>query len=351
MLLPVMTGILVYAVFAFLLLFRIKAHPFCAEPAFFSGFNRLRGLFALEIVVGHVVRYENSLLYPLGKFMIISVAFFFFVSAYGMARSFHRKQNYLTHFLFPKCAYLLLLAAIAYAHSLLVRLLAGEPIDPGRILGGFFVSTNWYIWELLFFYILFYLVYRFLPRYRVIVILAVTAAGTVLCYSSGLAQGYYSSSLAFPVGLLFCERFDAVTGFLKTVPGKIMTFLLTCAGLSSLAFGPDSVIGMVVLRNLMCLSGLILLTYFLAYFTPDNFFLRILGKYSTEIYLYQFVFLQLTGEILPWPVRIPVVFALTFLSALLLSPLNRLVRRALTGAGNAQHALSSGIHSKGDPHD
>ena len=52
--------ILIYAIFAFLLLFRVKAHPFCAEPAFFSGFNRLRGLFALEIVVGHVVRYENS---------------------------------------------------------------------------------------------------------------------------------------------------------------------------------------------------------------------------------------------------------------------------------------------------
>ena len=140
---------------------------------------------------------------------------------------------------------------------------------------------------------------------------------------------------------------------MKTVAGKIAAFLLTCAGLSSLAFGTDSVIGMVVLRNLMCLSGLILLTYFLAYLTADNPCLRILGKYSTEIYLYQFVFLQLTGGLLSWPVRIPAVFALTFASALLLFPLNRLVRRALTGTGGAHRTPSSdaGIHAKGAPHD
>ena len=171
-------------------------------------------------------------------------------------------------------------------------------------------------------------------------------------------QAAYLSYTAFICSSLSCilgeaESFSTFMAEVRSITAVTSSFgmYFFWFGLSSLAFGPDSVIGMVVLRNLMCLSGLILLTYFLAYFTPDNFFLRILGKYSTEIYLYQFVFLQLTGEILPWPVRIPVVFALTFLSALLLSPLNRLVRRALTGAGNAQHALSSGIHSKGDPHD
>lgn len=39
--------------------------------------NSMRGIFAIEIVIGHVIRYENTILYPLGKFMIISVAFSF----------------------------------------------------------------------------------------------------------------------------------------------------------------------------------------------------------------------------------------------------------------------------------
>ncbi len=332
--------ILVYAVFAFLLLFRIKSHPFCEEPAFFSGFNKLRGLFALEIVVGHVVRYERSLLYPLGKFMIISVAFFFFVSAYGMTRSFHQKRNYLAHFLFPKCAGLIALAAIAYAHSLLCDLLSGRSMDLSCLLSGFFISTNWYIWELLFFYALFYAVYRWIPRYRIAFIALVTAAGAVACYYAGLPQSYYSSALAFPAGLFFYERFDAVAAFLKSVPGKVATFLLTCAGLSSLAFGPDSAVGMVLLRNVMCLSGLILLACFLSRFTADNIFLKTLGKYSTEIYLYQFVFLRLTDGLLPYPIRIPAVIGLTFFSALLLHPLNQLVRRSLSSFHDGKLANS-----------
>ena len=92
-------ALLIYAIFIFILLFGIKFRPLTKEEDFFFSFNRLRGFFALEIVVGHVVRYESSLLYPIGKFMIISVAFFFFVSAYGMARSYDAKEDYLHGFL------------------------------------------------------------------------------------------------------------------------------------------------------------------------------------------------------------------------------------------------------------
>lgn len=55
--------------------------------------NRLRGIFAIEIVIGHVVRDEQTILYPLGKFMICSVAFFFFVSAFGMAVSYENSTE------------------------------------------------------------------------------------------------------------------------------------------------------------------------------------------------------------------------------------------------------------------
>ena len=39
-------------------------------------YNMLRGIFALEIIVGHIIRFERTPLYLLGKVMIISVAFF-----------------------------------------------------------------------------------------------------------------------------------------------------------------------------------------------------------------------------------------------------------------------------------
>lgn len=56
--------------------------------------NALRGIFAIEIVIGHVVRYENTWLYPFGKFMIISVAFFFFVSAFGMVSPIRNREMF-----------------------------------------------------------------------------------------------------------------------------------------------------------------------------------------------------------------------------------------------------------------
>ena len=126
-------ALLIYVIFIFILLFGIKFRPLTKEEDFFFSFNRLRGFFALEIVVGHVVRYESSLLYPIGKFMIISVAFFFFVSAYGMARSYDAKEDYLHGFLFSKFSYLLTIAVIAYLHSLIIYFLFTGSIEPKHI--------------------------------------------------------------------------------------------------------------------------------------------------------------------------------------------------------------------------
>lgn len=83
-----MFDLCVYLLLAALLLFGIKKNRDMTADAFLQKLNALRGIFAVEIVVGHTIRFEVTWLYPLGKFMIISVAFFFFVSAFGMAYSF-----------------------------------------------------------------------------------------------------------------------------------------------------------------------------------------------------------------------------------------------------------------------
>ena len=324
-----LSALLIYAIFIFILLFGIKFRPLTKEADFFFSFNRLRGFFALDIVAGHVVRYESSLLYPIGKFMIISVAFFFFVSAYGMARSYDAKEDYLHGFLFSKFSYLLAIAVIAYLHSLIIKFLFTGSIEPKHIIRGFFTSTNWYIWELLFFYLLFFLIYRYILKYRVSIIGVLTLLFATGGFAIGLPQHYYSSAMAFPAGLLFYEHFNTVTRFLKTVWGKLSTIIMTIAGLYSLFLGEDSLLGMVYLRNLICLAFLLLLTYFISYFEVSNKILTYLGKYSTEIYLYQFVFLLLTERQLAYQVRIPVVVAFTFLSALVLHPLNIWVKKKL----------------------
>lgn len=86
-------SVMIYVFFAMLLLWGSRPAKVEREEDYFSNFNSLRGLFAIEIVIGHVIRYESGLLYPLGKFMIISVAYFFFcvcVWSYAIF-SFERK--------------------------------------------------------------------------------------------------------------------------------------------------------------------------------------------------------------------------------------------------------------------
>ena len=89
----------VILILAILLFAGLKQDKNGEKAIILQRFNNIRGFFALEIIIGHVIRYDKSILYPLGKFMIISVAFFFFVSAFGLSYSFRTKDNYLKGFI------------------------------------------------------------------------------------------------------------------------------------------------------------------------------------------------------------------------------------------------------------
>ncbi len=320
-------SLFIYAVFLFILLYGIRPQGLTSEDGYLSSFNSLRGLFALEIVVGHVVRYESSLLYPLGKFMIVSVAYFFFVSAYGLSLSMERKPDYLRGFLQKKCAYLVLIALLAYIFSLIAGLISGQAIGSSDVILGFFTETNWYIWELIFFYVLFYIGFRFIKKGRLAFIFAATLLLCLFCFYIGLQQAYYSSAFGFFAGLLFHRYFDEIRTFLWKKRGLWLTALMLILGLMSLMLSAESLMGM-VLRNIMCISVLMLLYYFLSYLSPQNPILSFLGRYSAEIYLYQFVFLDIF-EGLDYRLGIPVVLLCTLISALIMHPLDALIQKKL----------------------
>lgn len=296
--------------------------------------NSFRGIFALEIVIGHVVRYERTILYPLGKIMIVSVAFFLFVSAFGMVRSYHQKEDYLKGFLVSKILYLIALITITFGVNLLADWLCGWELsyyipDKNIIINAVSV-TNWYLRELILFYLLFYLVYKYVSRFRVLIITVISVVFGTAVFLNGWVQGWYASVIAFPAGLLFGEYFDEINGFMKTVWGKLITGALLVAGGCSLFFDENSLVGMVYLRNVMCLAGLLLLIYYCSFFETGNRVNRLLGKYSTEIYLFQFVYLNMSARY-GWnfEVRLIFVLAATFLTAAALHPLTGFIKRRL----------------------
>lgn len=324
----------IYMLLAFLLIYKLQYQHAESEEEYFQNFNSLRGLFAVEIVIGHVIRYENTWLYPLGKFMLVSVAFFFFVSGWGLCRSFHQKKGYLDHFLASKCMYLFILSIYAFLLRYILWVVMGKSEAKENILLQYFQKTNWYIWELIFFYLLFYFIYKFVPgRLRNILIAVITVISATALFFAGVIQGYYMSAFAFPAGLLFYEYFDSVRAFLKKGIGKLMILAAAILGLFSSAFGLDSLVGMVYLRNLLCLAVLGIMIYFLTYFCPGNIFLRFLGKYSTGIYIYQFMFLNMDELARSgWSLRVALVLGCTLLTAVIMQPVHVWTRKKLGGS-------------------
>ena len=225
--------------------------------------NTLRGLFALEIIIGHVVRHENTPLSLLGKFMICSVAYFFFVSAFGLVESYKRKKYYLNIKTFiKKPIYLILLSLAIYLLGLFVSQLT--PFDvinysDKNFISRFFLSTNWYIWEQAFFYICFYLVYKYLYQFRLVSICIITLIASLVVYFLSAPPEYAASSFAFPFGILYAEKYEKINTFIYSFKGLILFIPLLCFGLSYLFVTKNSFISDVFMRNSICLAALIII--------------------------------------------------------------------------------------------
>jgi hypothetical protein len=295
-------------------------------------FNLLRGFFAVEIIVGHTIRYESTILYPLGKFMIVSVAFFFFVSAVGMVSSFETKREYLKLFLVKKCCYLFVIALIAYLFNVALSRAVGVKTVYSLGVLQFFKQTNWYIWEMIAFYVLFYVVFKFAKCGRWQIIASVTIAVSSILFLFGWKEEWYASAFAFPFGIFYGENYEKCNKFLFGKKGILLTAATAVLGTGSLLLGETSLLGMVYLRNVFCIASLIVLIYALSFFEFDNRVLGILTKYSTELYLFQFVYLRIS-EKCAWDFKIRMLFVLllTAVTAVIIHPIFANIKKLFTG--------------------
>lgn len=284
--------------------------------------NCLRGLFALEIVVGHVGRYEAGALYWLGKFMVCSVAVFFFVSSYGMVLSQKKKKEYLKGtFLMKKPFYLFILAICIYLFNSLIDLILGAKAGYASnflSLKMAFQNTNWYIWELIFFYFLFWISYRFFYKYRIIIIAIVTTLGVTGLYYLGAKEGWFASSFGFVMGIVYGE-FDGFLAYNYSVKGVLAIIGFSIFGLGSLLVKNETFLSMVWMRNSICIAAIMITVLISDFgFLRNNPVTKFLTRYSTEIYLSQFIWLKYMYEFSSnLGIRLVIVVGLTFASALL----------------------------------
>ena len=178
--------------------------------------NQLRGLLAIVVLMSHLWGYTGMvLLVPFNKIVTMAVGMFFWLSGYGMMISASIKEGYLGYIYKVKIPYLLWMAVLAYLVSACMEeglTLCG--IHKSTVLPfgfkAFFESTNWYVWELIGFYIIFSLSMRFFKRHYLMFIGIVSVIAFILLYYSGLVEAYYNSIIGFWFGV-FCGKESCIT--------------------------------------------------------------------------------------------------------------------------------------------
>ena len=252
----------------------------------------LRAVCALLIVAGHLaIPVGVHWLQPFLELAACSVAIFLFISGYGLAKSFDIKgSTYLDSFgkkriwkvIWPGLIALLLWYLLVpnpdrnYLHDLYMTFRRGAPP----------LAQLWYVIEIVFLYLLFWISYRFVPaRWRI----AVLWIGSLLCLILTLALGYdrnwWIHTLAFPAGVSYMYWEDRIIEWMnkRTVrPVIALGGLLILFVLLYLSHNPYIWILCYIVVPLVCA----LLVSLLPFEKIQDPVTRFVGKVSYEIYLF-----------------------------------------------------------------
>lgn len=296
----ILLQLLIYLMFIMIFCCGIRKGELVSKDECYKRLNTMRGIMALEIIIGHVVRYENSILLPLGKFMLVGVAFFFFVSGWGLCKSYHEKSGYLDTFLKARVVYVCGVIIIALIITTLIDFIS--PIDTrysihsleGKALIWKLIDNiNWYMRELLLLYLVFYFVFKLVKKHRIVILTTIVAIIACILCVLGYERCWYASIMAFPVGFVFYLYFSKIIGFLKSIKGIFLISGLGILGLSSLVIDDKSFIPIFVANNSLCICVVMILVLFSITFCVENRAKDFLNKYAMELYLYQFIFLAI----------------------------------------------------------
>jgi len=177
--------------------------------------NRLRGMLILGVFLFHFCNFFPTQMRPdIGHTM---VGAFFMLSGFGLLESFKRKENYLDEFVSKKTARLLIPVWITGVVVLIFKWIVfdnhsilNEHIYLFDIIsGGTTTIAAWFVVELIFFYLFFYLAFKHLSiKWSIIAVsLAVALLMILLSQQEGM---WYGSGMMFPLGLIISYYKDKI---------------------------------------------------------------------------------------------------------------------------------------------
>ncbi|MDN5357992.1 MAG: acyltransferase family protein [Candidatus Methanomethylophilaceae archaeon] len=189
-----------------------------SDPLSSDNTRKLRGMLALGIFVFHFcITNEATIVNATGLNIqlgigSIFVGMFFMLSGFGLMESFKNKKDYLKGFLGKKIERLFVplwmcgvIALVVYwVTNIGVGMSTNEEYLYDFISGGHRVLAVWFVTELIFFYLIFFLAFKYLRTKWAIV--AVTAASSLLmALLSEMPDTWSISGMMFPLGLFISQ--------------------------------------------------------------------------------------------------------------------------------------------------
>ncbi len=377
----------IYSVYFILPLVLLWRAQFVGGKKWNDGFLSLeqtkayQGFLAICIMCHHVgqktaaswIQPKSRIVHGLDFFVdlgFIMVGLFLFFNGYGIYKSFHTKENYLNGFLKKRILPIILALYTTNTIYFVARILVGEKMDGQQI---FYYLTSlqlcnpytWYVIVLPFFYLAFYLAFKFIKKDG-LAVLAVTAFvvaymlfGTRVNHNDFLLRGewWYNCVQMFPIGIIFAKFEDRIIPHLKKY---YWVYLIVALALLYPLFIHQQVVGGrygyygdnpgvfaapdLLFRRRVTLFHQTFVTIDFVFVSLllgmkvkiGNAFLKFMGTITLEFYLIHGLFVELFGWQFDGGVRSPhhikyvivyllVVFALGVPSAVLLKKLHQFI--------------------------
>ncbi len=257
---------------------------------------------------------------PIG---FLCVAMFIFFNGYGVYKSFHTKDNYLRGFIKKRILPLVFMLYVTTVIFYIARLIVGEKMDLQQ--SALYLTSiqlcnpyTWYVIVLPFFYLSFYLAFKFIKNDGLAVlavcafVLAYMLFGTTIDHNNYWIRGewWYNCVHLFAVGVVFAKFEDKIIAFFKKFYAILMPLSViavyplylfsryVCDAYSY--YGENWGAPDTVFRRRMCLGAeaLVCIDFVLMFILLGmkikigNKFLKFMSKITLEFYLIHGLFVE-----------------------------------------------------------
>ncbi len=274
-----------------------------------------RGLFAIVIIFHHLAqRTETGILFPFfSRVGFLAVAVFFFLSGYGLQKSYLIKgEGYKRTFIqrrIPKILVPYILATFIYwlAYYLTGTTYSFKDVIIGLVNGYPVVRYSWYIISILCFYLFYWILMKLCKKNRLAMIIlgcVYYAIYSALCIKLDISAYWFNASHLLIIGMIWATYEKTINQLVKrTYPYALVlvwVFFIVLFSIDSkmvLSAKHSFLVStfLTIIESLLFTIGVLLLSMKIRI---GNSFLRVLGDMSLQIYLFHGLFILFIKEII-----------------------------------------------------